>query len=291
MNINFYKKAEEMRKKAEKEKIEQEKKKKEKINQEKKKQEMAKKEKEVKDKTTAETRKKEIDKFNSLLYNKNNNTLNDAWKRTKEMELRYAGDSARESVEKGLKESSDFMKDAPEGTDYGKVQTASVKWRLANDTDNKELQKSAFDELTGHLSSENKETYLKNARSLQEYINAKDTFDYKRNNYTTTKSANSEYNEEIRKLQKILNINGYTDKFGDILKEDGIYGAKTRYAHDKMAENTKKTNPDMPAELANMMLPNLAQTWGNGTPKKTGFEKYNNINFDPIDILSKQGET
>lgn len=179
---------------------------------------------------------KSVDNSNTPSYNKDigNTTydLDDAWKSDHEQELRYAGDSARESVDKGLKETKKFMKDAPEGTNYSDVQSASVKWSLANDTNNKELKQSAFDELTGLLSTENKEEYLKKARPLQEFVDAKDTFDYQRKNYTTTKNSTQRFDQAVQNLQHKLNEKGYTDKFGEKLKEDGIYGGKTRFAED-----------------------------------------------------------
>ena len=208
---------------------------------------------------------KRVDNSNTPSYNKDIGAttydLDDAWKSDHEKELRYAGDSARESVDKGLKETSKFMKDAPEGTNYSDVQSASVKWSLANDTNNKELKQSAFDELTGLLSTENKEEYLKKARPLQEFVDAKDTFDYNHNNYTTTKNAKQGFSATTYDLQQFLNSEGFGDKFGESLKEDGKMGAKTQYAYDQMleAENNSTANtteqPDKPAE------PTSAQTY------------------------------
>lgn len=179
---------------------------------------------------------KSVDNSNTPSYNKNIGAttydLDDAWKNDHEKELRYAGDSARESVDKGLKETAKFMKDAPDGTNYSDVQSASVKWSLAHDTDNKELKQSAFDELTGLLSTENKEEYLKKARPLQEFVDAKDIFDHQRKNYTTTKNSIQRFDQAVQNLQHKLNEKGYTDKFGEKLKEDGIYGGKTRFAED-----------------------------------------------------------
>ena len=46
--------------------------------------------------------------------------------------FKYAGDSAKKSVDKGLKEAPSYMKDADEGTSFADVQTASVKRTLMN---------------------------------------------------------------------------------------------------------------------------------------------------------------
>ena len=229
---------------------------------------------------------KSVDNSTTLSYNKDSNTtsydLDDAWKNDHEKELRYAGDSARESVDKGLKETPKFMKDAPEGTNYSDVQSASVKWSLANDTDNKELKQSAFDELTGLLSTENKEEYLKKARPLQEFFDAKDTFDYNHKNYTTTKNANKEFSVTTYDLQQFLNSEGQTDKFGDPLKEDGIMGAKTQYAYDQMLEaektqstqNDKAEQPVVPAQAVEPTPTHNAETY-NST--RANLERYHNV--------------
>ena len=58
-----------------------------------------------------------------------------------------------------------------------------------------------------------KETYLKHIQPLKTYIDAKDEFDFKNNNYTTTKNADKTPDEKVRTLQRELNEAGYTNKF------------------------------------------------------------------------------
>ena len=77
-------------------------------------------------------------------------------KQKNENALKYAGDSAKKSIDEGLKQASNFMKDADNGTKFEDVQTASVKWKLANDSNNKKLSNIAMKEMIGHLSKENK---------------------------------------------------------------------------------------------------------------------------------------
>ena len=167
------------------------------------------------------------------------------WKQKNQDALKYAGDLTKESINKGLEEASSFMKDSDEGTSFEKVQDASLKWRLAQDSNNPNLLKKAQNEMIGHLSKENKDTYLKDAEPLQAYVDAKDEFDYKNNNYTTTKNLDTTPDEYVRALQRKLNEKGYTDKFGNKLKEDGIYGGKTAFALDELEKNIAKnyTNP------------------------------------------------
>ena len=194
------------------------------------------------------TAKKTVDNSSSMMYNKSKEntgikqptTLRDftsSWKQKNESALKYAGDSAKKSVDVGLKEASNFMKDADEGTKFEDVQTASVKWNLANDSNNKKLSNIAIKEMIGHLSKENKEPYLKDVQPLKTYIDAKDEFDYKNNNYTTTENIDTTPHEGVRSIQRKLNEKGYTDKFGNALKEDGIYGGKTAYALDEFEKN------------------------------------------------------
>ncbi len=156
--------------------------------------------------------------------------------------LKYAGDKAKKSIHAGLEDAHSFMKDADEGTSFGKVQDAAVKWRLASDANDKRLANTARNEMIGHLSSENKETYLKDAQPLQSYIDAKDVYDYRNKSYTTTEFLDTTPDEMVRQTQQRLNELGYTDKFGEKLKEDGIFGGKTRYAKDNYdADNKQKS--------------------------------------------------
>ena len=60
-----------------------------------------------------------------------------SWKQKNENALKYAGDSAKKSIDEGLKQASDFMKDADEGPKFEDVQTASVKWGLGIDANQK----------------------------------------------------------------------------------------------------------------------------------------------------------
>jgi len=193
--------------------------------------------------------KNTVDNSNSIIYNKNKeNTLSitpltdfaKQWKEKNKDALKYAGDSAKKSIHAGLSEAPSFMADADEGTYFGDVQTASVKRHLAKDSNNEKLYNASMMELIGHLSKDNKETYLKHALPLQKYIDAKDEFDFKHNNYTTTDNVDKTPDEKVRQLQRELNESGYTDKFGQRLKEDGIYAGKTAYADD----NYKADNPN-----------------------------------------------
>ena len=202
-----------------------------------------------------------MDNSASMMYNGNNQntgikqpaTLRDitsSWKQKNENALKYAGDSAKKTIDAGLKQASDFMKDADKGTKFENVQTASVKWNLANDSNNKKLSNIAMKEMIGHLSKENKEPYLKDVKPLQTYIDAKDEFDYKNNNYTTTENIDTTPHEGVRSIQRKLNEKGYTDKFGNALKEDGIYGGKTAYALDEFEKNAAKKYGVNPSILA-----------------------------------------
>ncbi len=155
------------------------------------------------------------------------------WEEKHKDTFKYAGDSAKKSIHAGLNEAPDYMKDADEGTSFENVQTASVKRHLAKDANDDKLFNASIMEMIGHLSRENKEPYLKHAQPLQKYIDAKDEFDFKQNNYTTTENVDKTPNEDVRTLQRELNEAGYTDKFGQKLKEDGIYAGKTAYADDR----------------------------------------------------------
>ena len=167
--------------------------------------------------------KNTVDNYDSVGYNenkKNTSTITPStdfesqWKEKNQGLLKYAGDGAKKSVDKGLKEAPDYMKDADEGTNFADVQTASVKRHLANDVNDEKLLNASVMEMIGHLSKDNKEPYLKHSQPLQKYIDVKDEFDFKHNNYTTTENVDITPDENVRQLQRELNESGYTDKFG-----------------------------------------------------------------------------
>ena len=229
-----------------------------------------------------------MDNSNSIMYNKNKeNTLSitpltdfaKQWKEKNQSALKYAGDSAKKSIHAGLNEAPSFMADADEGTYFGDVQTASVKRHLAKDSNNEKLYNASMMEVIGHLSKDNKETYLKHALPLQKYIDAKDEFDFKHNNYTTTDNVDKTPDEKVRRLQRELNESGYTDKFGQKLKEDGIYAGKTAYADDSRKADNVSNNANVEtyttttlSSTDNLTEQNTSQRFGNrwSAPVRTG---------------------
>ncbi|MBR0278111.1 MAG: hypothetical protein IJQ50_06605 [Clostridia bacterium] len=191
-----------------------------------------------------------MDNLSSIVYNniRNNTSATSAtdyasqWKEKNKLFLKYAGDGAKKSIDKGLKEAPLFMRDAGEGTSFENVQTASVKRQLANDANNHDLYNSSMMEMIGYLSDENKEKYLENVQPLQRYIDVKDEFDFKNNNYNTTGYIDKTPDIDVMQLQRELNESGYTDKFGQKLIEDGIYAGKTAYAYDsRLASNNNSS--------------------------------------------------
>ena len=174
------------------------------------------------------------------------------WKEKNQELFKYAGDGAKKSVDKGLKETHDYMRDADERTRFEEVQTASVKRHLANDANDDKLYNAAMMELIGHLSKDNKEDYLKHAQPLQKYIDVKDEFDFKHNNYTTTESIDTTPDEKVRQLQRELNEAGYTDKMGQPIKDDGVYAGKTAYADDSKKANDMVNTSQRVGNRANL---------------------------------------
>ncbi len=236
---------------------------------------------EVKQKTQKEPNnfyKDYVDKSKNKMYNETNektyptvgvNSTAQGWLDKNKDSLKYAGDKAKKSIHAGLEDAHSFMKDADEGTSFGKVQDAAVKWRLASDANDKRLAHTARNEMIGHLSAENKEAYLKDAQPLQAYIDAKDAYDYRNSKYTTTENADKTPNEEVRQKQRELNRLGYTDKFGEPLKEDGVLAGKTQYALDKLKEKVKKEEKaDEKSIRLQRSLNQLGYTGKDGNPLK-----------------------
>ena len=195
-----------------------------------------------------------IDKFSNSFYNdykertENKNSKSmftlsfDDWKKKNRDVIKYAGDGTMDSIKEGFADTSKFMKDAGESSNLEDVENASIKWKLAYDSGDSKLCEAARNEMIGCLSDENKGEYLKDTIPLSVYIDAKDRYDYDNGNFTTTKYLDTKPDEKTKQIQNQLNYMGYTDKFGNPLKEDGIAGAKTLYAFDKFDEDTKGKN-------------------------------------------------
>ncbi|MEG2584384.1 MAG: hypothetical protein RSA27_07755, partial [Oscillospiraceae bacterium] len=74
----------------------------------------------------------------------------------------------------------------------------------------------------------------------------RDNYNKMTGKYTTTKFIDNKFNKNTFKLQNKLNKNGYTDRFGEMLKLDGLFGAKTQWASDMskgMVPNLSYINP------------------------------------------------
>ena len=174
----------------------------------------------------------------NLLGTTKNTTDSSLWKERYLPDLQLAGDGALSSIDKGLSYARDFMADANPGTDPDKIRTAAVKWALATDTNDEGLKKQADFELMDSLAPGSVGTNAIGTPSLSEYIRRKDEYDYKTGRYTTTANASKTPTAQTRELQTLLNRGGYTDRFGNALKEDGILGAKTLYAANQYMENS-----------------------------------------------------
>ena len=172
----------------------------------------------------------------NLLGTTKNTTDSSLWKERYLPDLQLAGDGALSSIDKGLSYARDFMADANPGTDPDKIRTAAVKWALATDTNDEGLKQADF-ELMDSLAPGSVGTNAIGTPSLSEYIRRKDEYDYKTGRYTTTANASKTPTAQTRELQTLLNRGGYTDRFGNALKEDGILGAKTLYAADRYLTN------------------------------------------------------
>ena len=165
-----------------------------------------------------------------------------SWAKKNQDAIKYAGDGAINSIKKASNDYlNEYLKDAPEETDKDELFGSIAKWQLARDANDEKRGNVARNNIIGHMSTENKDHYLKEQIPFSEYVKAKDEFDYKHKNYTTTEFLDNTPDEIVRREQQKLNELGYTDKFGERLKEDGIEGAKTRYAKDNYeADNAHK---------------------------------------------------
>ena len=73
------------------------------------------------------------------------------------------------------------------------------------------------------------------------YLDRHDGIDYQNGRYTTNKYTEEHFDPEVYLEQKQLNAAGYTDKFGNPLTEDGIFGPNTQW----VADTVKGTVPNL----------------------------------------------
>ena len=163
-----------------------------------------------------------------------------SWAKKNQDAIKYAGDGAINSIKKASNDYlNEYLKDAPEETDKDELFGSIAKWQLARDANDEKRGNVARNNIIGHMSTENKDHYLKEQIPFSEYVKAKDDFDYKTGNYTTTEYASKTIDEAVKRLQQKLNENGYTDNYGNKLNEDGTVGSKTLQAYDSY-ENEQK---------------------------------------------------
>ena len=141
-------------------------------------------------------------------------------------DLNYAGDEAFRAFILGITEAENASRGKKlTETQKNMLYEATVKRYLSADMHNAELWKTAYREsIATHGTAKSK--------PLSEYIHLRDEFDYGNGTYTTTGYLDGEASEKTRELQHALNEIGIRDKFGNRLKEDGLYGPKTQWAND-----------------------------------------------------------
>ena len=233
----------------------------------------------LKDENLGKNFQKGMDKFQNMDYNGNESggqSDAEAWKSENSEALKYAGDEALRSVDKGLSEARDFASEAKKDVNFRDVQDASVKWALAADSNNEELSNSARDELIGILGEGDPEPYMSDVRPLAEFVEAKDNFDYQNGNYTTTENMDKNYDEGVLNMQTSLKENGYTDKFGDPIKPDGYLGGKTMFAMDAYSSDQAVAEPVAVTPYS------VAQVASANNSKSTKKQTANNNSYDPI---------
>lgn len=164
----------------------------------------------------------------------------DGWAKKNSDAIRFAGDGVINSIKRASKDYlNKYLKDAPEATDKDELLSSIVKWQLARDANDDKRGKVAMNNIIGHMSTENKDHYLKEEIPLSEYVNAKDDFDHKTGKYTTTEYATKEPDENVKKIQQTLNENGAKNKYGDSIEVDGFVGSETLKAVEDLEKDYK----------------------------------------------------
>ena len=160
------------------------------------------------------------------------------------------------------------MRDADRGADPADVQTAAVEWQLSQDTGDEALQRQRASRFgKGLVAGQQRQALRPVADRLYQCQGAGGLPPPDR--YTTTGNAAKTPRADIMQLQRELNAKGFTDKFGQTLKTDGILGSKTKFAMDQ----AKQVIPQV--KTANTLKQPAPQLQKLGTAKSSAGEAVN----------------
>ncbi len=163
--------------------------------------------------------------------------------------LNYSGDKAYRSYMDGIRKADEFIKINkinPKKKNIFEIISDYLKMFLSEISGDMETFWDSFENLSDTKSSKNK---TKDLNILLENI---DKNDYSSGRRTTDKYTDNNFNEAVYNMQREFNEQGATDKYGNKLKEDGVYGPNTQWVSDtsKGLANVAKIKDYFPNELS-----------------------------------------
>lgn len=163
--------------------------------------------------------------------------------------LNYSGDKAYRSYMDGIRKADEFIKINkinPKKKNIFEIISDYLKMFLSEISGDMETFWDSFENLSDTKSSKNK---TKDLNILLEDI---DKNDYSSGKRTTDKYTDNNFDEAVYNMQREFNEQGVTDKYGNKLKEDGVYGPNTQWASDtsKGLANVGKIKDYFPNELS-----------------------------------------
>lgn len=163
--------------------------------------------------------------------------------------LNYSGDKAYRSYMDGIRKADEFIKINkinPKKKNIFEIISDYLKMYLSEISGDMETFWDSFENLSDTKSSKNK---TKDLNILLEDI---DKNDYSSGKRTTDKYTDNNFDEAVYNMQREFNEQGVTDKYGNKLKEDGVYGPNTQWVSDisKGLANVGKIKDYFPNELS-----------------------------------------
>ncbi|MEA4968934.1 MAG: hypothetical protein VB051_00225 [Candidatus Pelethousia sp.] len=154
--------------------------------------------------------------------------------------LNYAGDETYRSYMQAIKEADAFLRENhidARTVNLPKFYEAYAKQYLAEGMNDETLlrltRKDALEALLPKRDRHGRIVFAHpQSPNLPLILDARDQIDYQNGRFATTAFTDNLYDSHIYLLQKKLNEQGATDKFGNRLKEDGVFGPKTQWAID-----------------------------------------------------------
>ena len=180
-----------------------------------------------------------------------------------------SGDRSFEDFSKGVFRADKMIKTLPKISQHNKyyLNKSYVTQSLARGVGDFELEKLASGEIVNILedSAFNREYRFENRIDkidINDIIEKKDRIDYDNNLFSTDTYLGDGF-DDVKAEQRFLNQNGVTDKFGEMLNEDGVVGPNTIFGIGNTIKGFSRVNSEFGEGIQDILDQNGESIFGN----------------------------